>query len=580
MLKISHSWFRLKKELHKLGIEISKPLFHGCDRRIGFKIIQTGLQSGKDLGDATETKSICFSRSLDFYTTSNKALSWVWDKRGMILVYDEREIGSRLRSRPYNFHYESATDFGKKMYQHTKKEHEFEERYSSSFCNTEITIPTKYIKAIIVETPLPYEIPNIPIYLKQGSNYVLQKTDLSKALGISLEVDDLNTFKKYFEGKDVLDTFYTAVTNNSEEIVKYLVHSYPEYAEELFQVLLANRYLLKLCLGLLDKVELNDENIKRIVKSDYAPLIRDAKITPEDIVRYSTNTLLIKKYAPKITSYNQEMLDNLYYSDIRVWEYLDMYKYFGEKELYKAISDQDWYKSEYLIDNMVDIDWDTVFKKAVDSDFTYFLLKNKQHLASLSQDTLTYLIKYTSSTELLSYIGDLELEEDSIKLLFEGTHEIEDPSRFISDSRIIYHLSKLDSIDSQIVSTLTASLMVKMDKSLLDKMDISFVEENNRMFIAILRKEDYRRYLSDNIDFDNLVYSFLDLDVAFSRELYHRIKDFDSIIPELIRSSKYSDLEYLLKSKLVTELSKYSLTYVRGIRDEKFKKLFERYGLL
>lgn len=157
MYKVSHSWFRLKKVLLANDIDIQKPLFHACEANLVQSILDQGLRSRAGHGDAYDKNAICFSRSLDFYTSENKALSWTWDKDGAILIFDERDLKTRLRSQPYNFHYESLEEHSKYKYKFRKKEdHEFEERYSvGDFCTSgETSIPAKYIKAIVLKKDL------------------------------------------------------------------------------------------------------------------------------------------------------------------------------------------------------------------------------------------------------------------------------------------------------------------------------------------------------------------------------------------------------------------------------------------
>lgn len=142
MIKKAHSWFKLRKVLEDCGISISKPLFHGTTLSKLTHIYTEGLKS-----NSLENNAICFSRSLDYYANNNLSLGWTWNKKSAILIFEERDLMSRFKSRPFNWYYLAQPDTVKEEYSFgiNKSLFEFEERVYPR----ELTIPPKYIKAII-----------------------------------------------------------------------------------------------------------------------------------------------------------------------------------------------------------------------------------------------------------------------------------------------------------------------------------------------------------------------------------------------------------------------------------------------
>lgn len=182
MNKVAHNWFKLKKLLSEQGVDIQKPLFHACEISSALGIVSGGFKSKAGHGDANKKNAICFSRSLDFYNTKNFALDYIWEKQDAIFILEEHDVKARLKSKAYNWHYEAAPDFKKKLYTfNNKKLHEFEERITTGeFCSTETNIPPKYIKAIIVNSYLKYfksieKYTDVPILLYKDNTYINPK---------------------------------------------------------------------------------------------------------------------------------------------------------------------------------------------------------------------------------------------------------------------------------------------------------------------------------------------------------------------------------------------------------------------
>lgn len=176
---MSHNYFTIKK---MLGLNLS-PLFHATDFESAQKILSSGLKPGRSVDDL---KAISFSRSLDFYNKDNSAQSHTWNKQDVIFIFDEKEIKSRFKLVPWNYHQHMLTtnkfyrvqDF----YNINKNINEFETRI---ICTK--AIPSKYIKACIVTVAKELET-DLPVLYKSGDSY-------SFGLKNSLDISDLELVK-------------------------------------------------------------------------------------------------------------------------------------------------------------------------------------------------------------------------------------------------------------------------------------------------------------------------------------------------------------------------------------------------
>lgn len=248
MQKIAHSWFALKKVLAEKGILIETPLFHGTDLEVLPSIRSSGIKP-LGHGDAGLKNSVCFSRSLDFYTEGNTALDWVWDKQSVILVLDFKEVSARLHSRPYNWHYEKLK--AKDLYDVKNKSlHEFETRFTS---DTELIIPAKYIKACIVKKSIDTGFPTV-VYTHGA--YLWEDTDIDSLMLKCIKEYDVLGFatlvKKYRPSSIVI---LEVIKKDLSEFFKILLKRVD------YHTLVNNALHLKAknCLSLLDLKDFLDD---------------------------------------------------------------------------------------------------------------------------------------------------------------------------------------------------------------------------------------------------------------------------------------------------------------------------------
>lgn len=158
--------YQLVNILRNLGIQ--KPLYHGTHFYNIRKILSQGFDASAGHGDAYG-EAVCFSRSFDYYA-KNPALKWSWNKQDIIFVLDEREVQSRFKTSPYNWHYHKLDN--KDKFKHNKRLHEFETRVYAT------KIPAKYIKAIITKNPIKMNI-DVPIIYRTEEGFSLQESNLN-----------------------------------------------------------------------------------------------------------------------------------------------------------------------------------------------------------------------------------------------------------------------------------------------------------------------------------------------------------------------------------------------------------------
>lgn len=211
---MKHNWFKVKAELAANGINISKPLFHASKIQHFNSIITEGLKS--------KNQTLCFSRSLDLYTPGNASLNLSWADPDFILIFNEQDIRYRLKLDPYNYFFSICVNKGDFEFGLNKGSHEFEERISGN-----ISIPAKYIKAIISNDFLDTDIP--VIRFNKNKYYMLNNgTDLSKYQKIDpTKPNEYLRVKKLIEkGLNVKDKYLAEVTSavkNKQISLAYLL---------------------------------------------------------------------------------------------------------------------------------------------------------------------------------------------------------------------------------------------------------------------------------------------------------------------------------------------------------------------
>lgn len=203
---------KLKSLLKEKGVVIHQPLFHGTNRIQ--PILNSGLRScvNESFSDSALRNEVCVSRSLELYT--NTELDLVWNHVSFILIFEERDIRSRLKMYPVNFGVDNPKNF---EHGGNKTLFEYESRLKSK--KGETFIPAKYIKAILVNFyKYPHKLDTDIPTLYFRSNSIVQDVDSARKNLIKNLLDKISVQKKDLFSIPIPPDLGSWLINASEEI--------------------------------------------------------------------------------------------------------------------------------------------------------------------------------------------------------------------------------------------------------------------------------------------------------------------------------------------------------------------------